>query len=302
MLKIFALLVFGLTVPVQLAAEVTFFGQLNANYSRIEANGLRQSLLDDQGTRLGVYWAKYLDAKFEARYLIEAASGLAAEDELVSELRQAWFGVRGDFGEFRLGRHLSPARIALDPVDLFADQAADQNAVLESEVRHEKSVAYINRFDGIGYAVVLSANDDDNNRISQDVLVNYKTELLYVAAAYLRGHDRRRTLRLGGHYQFPAGFHLGMAFEQLDDKRGNSGHEAYLLNAGYQLERTQFKIQAGRNEADAGGYAETLLGLGLDHSLSPTVKLQAQYSVNKHRDHSAADRERVLSLGLSVKF
>lgn len=300
MFKIFALVVFGLFLPVRLVAEAAPFGNLSASYNSVDTNGVQRSRLDDRGTRFGVRWAKYLNEEVEARYLIEASSALAVKDDLFGELRQAWFGVRGSFGEVRVGRHLSPTRVALDPIDLFADQAADQNTVLESEVLHDKSIAYINRFNGVGYAVVLSADDDE--RISQDMLANYNTEQVSLAVAYLRGSDERNTLRLGGAYRFADGHHLGAAFEHVEDTQGTSGHHAYLLNAGYQFGDTLFKIQAGRNEADSGGYAETLLGVGADYQLRPSTVLQAQYSVNDHRDHSVADRERIFSLGVSFQF
>ncbi len=300
MLRIFALVVLGWLVPTDLVAEVVPFGNFNVDYRTKDNNGEESSRFNDQGSRFGVRWAEYLDDRFEARYIIEAESALAAENDLVGELRQAWFGIRGDFGEIRVGRHLSPTRVALDPIDLFADQAADQNTVLESEVRHDKSIAYINRFNGVGYAVALSVDDD--NRISQDLLVNYKTKQFYLAAAYLHGSDQFDSLRLGASYRFPQGHHLGVAIEHLNDADGDAGHIAHLFSAGYQFGDVLLKGQVGRNKPDTGGSAETLFGFGVDYEWLPNTVLQAQYSINKHRDHSVSDRERVLSLGASVKF
>ena len=109
-------------------------------------------------------------------------------------------------------------------------------------------------------------------------------------------------MRLGGAYRFSGGHQLGLAFEHLDDTKGNSGYDAYLLNAAYQLDDVLLKAQAGRNHAESGGHAETLLGVGVDYQLNPSTVLQAQYSLNKHRDHSAADREQVFSLGAAMRF
>ena len=75
-----------------------------------------------------------------------------------------------------------------------------------------------------------------------------------------------------------------------------------FLNAGYQIDNVLLKGQLGRNDAEVGGYAEKLLGVGVDYQWQPATILQAQYSENKHRDHSAADRERVFSFGVSFKF
>lgn len=300
MYKTFTSVVLVWLAATQAQAEAVPFGNLNVDYRTSAINGIDRSWFDDQGSRFGVRWAEYLDDHFEARYIIEAESALAADDALIGELRQAWFGIRGSFGEVRAGRHLGPTRVALDPVDMFTDQAADQNTVLESEVEHDKSLAYINRFSGIGYALVLSADED--NRFSQDVMFNYNTEHLYLAASYLRGSDARNTLRLGASYRLPAGHQLGFGFEHLDDTQGNKGHDAYVLSAGYQLGNTLFKGQLGRNEAEAGGYAETLLGIGVDYQWQPSAVIRAQYSENEHRDHSAGDRERVFSLGLSFEF
>ena len=180
-------------------ADAAPFGNLHIDYRVQDVNGADNSRFDDQGSRFGVYGSEYMDEHLEARYLIEAESALAAKDDLFGELRQAWVGVRGDFGEFRVGRHLGSTRVALDPIDLFSHQAADLNKVLESEVLHDKSIAYINRFNDIGYAVILSVDDD---RISQDVMLNYNTDRLYLAAAYLHGSNQYNTLRLGASYRF----------------------------------------------------------------------------------------------------
>ncbi|MGB1009197.1 MAG: porin [Thiolinea sp.] len=299
MIKLFAAGVLVLAAPVYTAAGTVPFGKIKIDYNRVDANGIEEYQFNGDGTRLGVKGAKYLDETVEGSYIFEVAPAFDAADE--PEVRQAWFGLRGYLGEVRAGRHLGPTRVALDPVDLFADQAADQNKVLESNVLHDKSVAYINRFNGVGYAIVFSS-DDKNSHISTDVLVNYNAERFYIAAAYLKDYAKRDTVRVGAAYRFPEGHHLGAAVEHVNDTSGDAGYDAALLNGGYQIGKAMFKGQVGLNKADLGGKAETLLGFGVDYELWKTTLLQAQYSLNKHRDHSASDRERVFSVGLSYEF
>lgn len=282
-------------------AAPVLFGQFSAQYQRIDTEVNRDYRWSEIGSRLGVKGAGIIDEQREYTYLFEGASDIAGEKEILGEMRQAWVGIRTAESEVRFGRHLSPTRVSVVPVDLFADQAADQNQILEADVVANKSVVYLSRLNEFAYAVAFSL-DSSNTHSALDVLVNYQNENTYLAAAYLKGYNQQRVSRLAATYRFPQGHQLGVAAEYLNDHGAGDDHKAYVISAGYQLdEQKMLKVQAGANRSAAGGKTETLLGVGMDYVLTDSTLLKFQYSVNQHMDHQAAE-QRTVSLGLVHKF
>lgn len=284
-------------------AEPILFGQLRADYGFVDDNSDRHYRFNEQGSRLGLKGSSFINQHYDLTYIAEGESDIAGNDEIFSEVRQAWVGIRGRSagGELRVGRHLSPARVAVVPVDMFVNQAADQRKILESDAVLDKSVVYLNRINEFAYAVALST-DSSNGHTATDFLVNYNNENTYIAAAYLKGYDQQRVSRLATTYLFPEGHKLGVAFEYLDNKGVGDSHKAFVVSAGYRLDENKLmKLQYGMNKSSSGGQAETLLGVGVDFDMSANTTLQFQYSTNRHRDH-ADEKETSVTVGVVYDF
>lgn len=291
----------GVLMSGSACAEPVLFGQLRADYGFVDDNSGRHYRFDEHGSRMGFKGTSLIDYQSEFTYILEAESDIAGKDEIFNEVRQAWVGVRSGDAELRAGRHLSPARVAVSPVDMFANQGADQRKILESDKVFDKSVVYLSRIDEFAYAVALST-DSSNTHTATDFLVNFNNENTYIAAAYLKGYEQQRVSRLAATYLFPAGHQLGLAFEYLDDKGTGDDHKAYVVGAGYRLdERKLLKLQYGANRSSAGGHTETLLGIGADLNVSANTALQLQYSTNRHLDH-AAEKENSVTVGVVYDF
>lgn len=284
-------------------AEPILFGQLRADYGFVDDGSGRHYRFNEQGSRLGFKGSSFINQHYEFTYIAEAESDIAGNDEIFNEVRQAWVGVRSRSagGELRAGRHLSPARVSVVPVDMFVNQAADQRKILESDTVLEKSVVYLNRINEFAYAVALST-DSANEHTATDFLINYNNETTYIAAAYLKGYDQQRVSRLAATYLFPEGHKLGLAFEYLDNKGVGDSHKAFVVSAGYRLdENKRVKLQYGMNKSSSGGQAETLFGIGVDFDLSANTTLQFQYSTNRHLDH-ADEKETSVTVGVVYDF
>ncbi|MEZ5534912.1 MAG: porin [Thiolinea sp.] len=277
------------------------FGQFSGHYEVTDNGSRNHYRLTDQGSRIGVKGAGIIDGQREYTYLFEVASDIAENNDVFGEVRQAWAGVRTADSEVRVGRHLSPTRVSVVPVDMFADQAADQNKVLEGDKISDKSLVFLGHLNEFAYALAFSV-DDSNEHTATDLLVNYTNEQSYFSAAYLRGYDQQRVARIAATYRFAAGHRLGAAAEYLRDTGTGDDHKAYVISAGYQFNpKLLYKLQLGANQSSAGGRTETLLGIGGDYALTDNTQLKLQYSVNKHTDHQDAE-ERTLSVGLVHKF
>lgn len=291
----------GVLMSGSACAEPILFGQLRADYGFVDDGSDKHHRFNEQGSRLGLKGAHFINQQYELSYILEAESDIAGNDEIFNEVRQAWVGIRSAGGEFRAGRHLSPARVSVSPVDRFVNQGADQRKILESDKVFDKSVVYLSRIDEFAYAVALST-DSSNTHTATDFLINYNNENTYIAAAYLKGYDQQRTSRLAATYSFPAGHKLGLAFEYLDDKGAGDDYKAYVVSGGYRLdEQKLMKLQYGANKSSAGGRTETLFGIGMDFDISTNTALQFQYSTNRHSDH-ADEKENSVTIGVVHNF
>ncbi len=294
----------GLMFPVVGIAETKVFGQLNASYGFVNDNAIKTDELKASGSRMGVKGFTPLNNDLEATYIIEAGVELR-DGDVLNETRQAWVGLRGGFGEVRAGRQYGATRVSSTLVDLFTDQFGDYNAVLESEFTHNESVAYINKYGPVGFAVEITTDDDlspTTRRLTgTDFVINYSAQGLYGAVAMLNAQDNFKTARLTGAYTFPAGHRLGATFEKTD-LEGGGGHDALLVSAGYQAGDSFFKVQYGTNKDDAGGKTETLAAIGIDYSLGKQTFLTFEHSINKNREHQSGDEFKATAFGLSHRF
>lgn len=300
----FLLVITGLA-PLSSGADTTLFGTLNANYGFLKENGKSADKVRMTGSRLGVKGFTPLSTGVEGTYILEAGVDLDAADEVKTDTRQAWVGLRGHLGEVRIGRQFAATKVSSAPVDLFSDQFADYNAILESEFTYNQSVAYINKFGPLGFALELTKDKEfsttDTQITAADAVVNYSQEGVYAAFAMMQGKDSLKMSRLTGAYTFFDGHKIGATFEQARPELGE-GYDAFVISGGWQSGASFLKAQYGENKSKAGGEKETLSAVGLDYRLAKKTVLSFEYSINKNRAHLAGDQVKTTAVGLSYGF
>lgn len=302
----FLLTIMGLTTPLVAAADTTIFGTLNANYGFLKDNGKSVDKVRMTGSRLGFKGFMPLSTGLEATYILEA--GVDLEDgQVTTDTRQAWVGLRGQLGELRIGRQFGATKVSSAPVDLFSDQFADYNAILESEFTYNQSLAYINKFGSLGFALELSQDKDYSNTDSQitaaDAVINYSQEGVYAAFALMQGKDSLKMSRLTGAYTFFDGHKVGASFEQARPEGAETqGHDAFVISGGYQSGASFLKAQYGEKKSKAGVEKESLSAVGLDYRMAKKTVLSFEYSINKNRAHLAGDQVKTTAVGLSHSF
>lgn len=295
----------SLCVPVVSLADTTFFGRIQASYAFQSISGEKDSQeLNTEGTRLGLKGFSAINEQSDVTYMLEADLALD-EGNFFEGTRQGWIGARGDFGELRAGRQLGATQVSSEWVDMFPDQLGDYNHILETEISHDQSIAYINKFGDFGFAAEISTDDklspDTKKVTGTDIMLNYYKDGWYAAVANLNADGVFNSTRLTGAYTFADGHKVGFALEDTDfDETG--GHRAALLSGRYQSGDLTFKAQIGYNEPDEGGEDETLVAVGVDYSLNPSTSLTSQYVVNQHRDHTADDEVKTFAVGILYQF
>lgn len=301
----FLLAITGLTTPLVVGAETTIFGTLNANYGFLKENGNSTDKVRMTGSRLGVKGFTPLSTGIEGTYILEAGADLDDSDNVKTDTRQAWVGLRGHLGELRIGRQFGATKVSSAPVDLFSDQFADYNAILEAEFTYNQSLAYINKFGALGFAIELSKDKDYSTTDSQitatDAVVNYSQNGFYAALAMMQGKDTLKMSRVTGAYTFFEGHKIGATFEQARPEAG-SGHDAFVVSGGYQSGDSFLKAQYGENKSKEGGQKEILSAVGLDYRIAKKTVLSFEYSINKNRAHTQGDEVKTTAIGLSHSF
>lgn len=300
----FLLAMTGLTTPLVSGADTTIFGTLNANYGSLNENGKSLDKVRMTGSRLGVKGFTPLSESMEGTYILEAGVDLK-DDEVKTDTRQAWVGLRGKLGELRIGRQFAATKVSSAPVDLFSDQFADYNAILKSEFTYNHSLAYINKFGPLGFAIEFTKDKDFSLKDSQftatDAVLNYSQNGVYAALAMMQGKDTLKMSRVTGAYTFFDGHKVGATFEQARPEN-DGGYDALVVSGGYQAGDSFLKAQYGENKPKDAGKTETLTAVGWDYRLAKKTVISLEYSINKNRAYSAGDKVKTTAIGLSHSF
>ena len=238
---------------------VKVYGKLHMNLGKYDAVGTVNDnwRLNSFASRLGFKGQQKLDAGLSGTYQFETEVGM---DSGVTSFatRNTYLGLKGRFGEVRLGQHDSPLKMAQGKFDQFGDTDGDlKNAGdQDGENRNINSITYLGEFGDIGVNVQLSPAEGNGTTSGQgfsddsSIAVNYKSGPLYVALA-MDSHD----------------------------KKAGAENAMTRLIATYKVNAMQFGLlsQSGVETATTSANKENWLGLSFNMKLGKTNKIKAQY-------------------------
>lgn len=95
----------ALIAPAAAMAETTLYGNLHASVGTVDTGATSQTLVESHASRFGIKGSTELDNGLSATYGLEYGVGLDGDDAAVLVGRNQFVGVKGGFGEVRLGRH-----------------------------------------------------------------------------------------------------------------------------------------------------------------------------------------------------
>ncbi|MCK4865367.1 MAG: porin [Gammaproteobacteria bacterium] len=263
--------------------KLEVYGKLHLSLSQNDQLGTVNDnwLLESNASRLGFKGQIPLDAGLTGTYKFE--SEIAVEEGTTTFAgRNTYLGLKGSFGEVRLGRHDSPLKMAQGKFDQFGDTAGDlKNAGDEDgENRNLNSITYLGKFADVGVNVQLIPGEGDGTTGGQgiadttSIAVSYNAGPLYVAVA----HD------------------------SYDDTAGAAEASLIRLVATYKVGDMQFGLlsQSGVEAPDAVAAKEDWLGLSFNMKMGSKNKLKAQYITVKDSATTALEGTQ-LSVGFDHK-
>jgi len=163
-----------MAAPVAAVADTTLYGQVHMSVGAVENDIEGAPLLGEDNmqvrnhaSRLGVKGYEDLGGGLKANYMLEWGvnpDGDGTDNTAGFSRRNQWLGLSGDsWGEFRIGRHDTPLKIAQGNFDQFNDTDADiQNTTLGEE-RIDNVIAYMTpNWSGFSIAAAMAPGEDTN--------------------------------------------------------------------------------------------------------------------------------------------
>lgn len=289
----------NVTVP-----SVTVYGRLNVRAQGADDRDTdgTESEVRSTSSRIGLKGDYAVDDGLDITYQLEWGLDIVDQDKGNDDnvtSRNQYIGLKGRYGEVRVGRHDTAVKISQGKVDQFNDLDGDLAYIFKGENRLGNTVTYLspkfNQFQAI-FTVLSEDNskqiDDDGDSVTglSSALMYGDSKLaktpFYVAVAYdakVAGYD---ILRISAQTKL-AGLELGAMYqnqEQVewdDDSQSRvdrDDYDGFLLSAAYPLtEKFKLKMQYQKGETE-DDVKPSIYSVGLDYKLAKPATLYVYYS------------------------
>jgi predicted porin len=315
-------------------ADTTLYGKLHASVGAVKtttgATTATVNAVESHSSRFGIKGATALDNGMEATYGLEYGIDLDGEGSAGTGVssRNTFVGLKGNFGEVRVGKHDTPAKLATAGLDNFADTyAAMENIIATDGHRVNNAVAYINKFGPVGFAAAHSTNPvgAEPGSNANTAMVNYSNGPWYAGLGHTAIQNVGKTTNLGLGWKAEAGHNVGLVYEVAkganthvpavgDNTVGIPGANVkdknVYLAGGYKMGNVTLK--AGYGESNRSGAVAGLNGkekqttLGVDYNLGKKTAVYLLANDNKNTNHASAatlpNRTKATAIGLVTEF
>lgn len=213
--------------------------------------------------------------------------------------RDSYAGLRGNWGEVRVGSYDTPGKLLRAKVDVFNDRMGDLRNIASGnnmtfDTRFRNSMSYHSpEFANMRFNVQYSPHNDtgattQNERQAISTSLSYTTGGLYLAASYESYETefyKPKALRLGSSYQFTDNWLMTAFYQRATDIEGGDRDvigvgSNYQLNDDYTLVGQAY-TSSDNDTPDTGA---TMYAIGLDRQMSKQLMVYAIYGVTTNDD------------------
>ena len=304
-----------------------FYGKLHVSAGQYDSLGTASdnARVESIDSRLGFKGQVKLEAGLAATYQIETKVFLddptTAATTSFSD-RTTFAGLKGSFGEVRVGYHDSPLKLAQGKFDQFGDTVGDfKNAGDEDgENRNKNSITYLGKFGNVGFNVQVAPGEGDGTdggkgqafTDNTSIAVTYKDGPLYVAVAQ-DSHDKKAfagatenaMTRLVATYKLNS-MQFGLLSQSGVEASDNSAAKETWLGASFNMKMgSNGKIKAQLiNVKDSATTAlkSTQTSIGYDHKLGKKGTVYAMYNAITEKNAATTKDDTAISVGYIFKF
>jgi len=325
----------GLASPLAANADATVYGTVDMiDYCSSAATCAGTSNVDNwqvnsHASRLGFKGEEDLGNGLSATYKLEyevnpdgAATDNATGTDSSAGLkrRNQYLGLKGGFGEIRVGRHDTPLKMAQGKFDQFNDTDADikgRMKISQGENRVDNVIAYLGKSGDLKYGIALIPGEGDGTTAGDGPADAYSAAIMYTAGpafvslAMDQADDTAfngttnaidSLIRLIGTYNMGK-MQFGLLFEQSTTDSGNAEKDVMGLSFGMGMGMNKVKFQYMSGDVDQGNET-TQATVGYDIGLSKRTTAYVMYSDGNTDNAAGTTVEELseLSLGMVHKF
>ncbi|WP_179999803.1 porin [Acinetobacter sp. YH12239] len=304
-----------ITPAIAMAADVKIYGRAHVSLDYLDdGKDYNEVGLSSNSSRLGFKVEQKLENDMTVFGQIEQEINFASGGQnsgVDFATRDTFVGLKGNFGQTRVGRFDSPFKIARGPVNFFGDQVGDLRNVtragdLRFDERNENTIEYKSPKFGNGFNVLAALSlhesnspgftetivDEDTGEVIQkkgdskknkayDLALTYKEGPVDFAAAYEHYEEdatrgERDGFRLAGAYKITPELNIGGLYQYMTHDNDVKNPDAQVIGvaADYKFApKTYIRGQVMHRDVDAKDANATLIALGLEHRLDKAVRV-----------------------------
>lgn len=261
-------------------------------------------------SRLGFKGDEQLNDSLTLTYQAEMEFGLDTGGwKSTTTGRNTYLGLKGGFGEFRLGRHDTPYKLATS--DQFSDLRGDYNAIVGSingsilfDQRNSNTVLYMSPamegFQVLAAYILDTASDDfpqseEPKNIGTSLAATYSKGSLSLSAAMetydtsTATLDKAKATKLSGGWDFGQGTKVNLILEDAESSTPDSKRSAFYLSGSHTMGNTVLRAAYGKaddmDSTDSSGADHFVLGVS--QKMSKETELYALYANTSNDDNGA---------------
>jgi predicted porin len=300
----------ALAAAPMLAAQAapTVYGSFHMSLDRFDVDGATTStergLLNSNSSRFGLKGDEDLGGGLKSIYQVE--SGVFNADTgaggLSDTLRNTYLGFAGSsWGSVKFGRHDTPVKDLSRAIDMFNEQIGDSRNVIGNIGSFDARISNMVRYDspdfsGIKFALQYGTPEAANATrytsangtwTSGPFMLGLGYETHSFGGAVVTGtttqKKEEKDIRLVGKFTMDA-LTFSALYEMMSDLNGvsDADRNAWGLGAGFKMANNLLKFQyyttdkVDKQATENGG---KIWALGVDHSMSKTTMVYADYAV-----------------------
>lgn len=295
---------------IAMAADVKIYGRAHVSLDYLDdGKNYNEVGLSSNSSRLGFKAEQELENGMTVFGQIEQQINFTSGDTdggVNFATRDTFVGLKGDFGQVKVGRFDTPFKAARSPVNYFGDQVGDLRNVTRVgdqrfDERNQNTIEYKSPKFGNGFNVAAALSLHSGTGIDKDqttgeakkdnkaydVALTYKEGPIDFAIAYEMYEANatnarsvpadRDAFRIAGAYKLTDSLNLGAFYQMAKvDGQDNRDSDVYGVAADYKLApKTTLRGQVFQRSVDADERDSTLLAIGVEHRLDKAVRVYA---------------------------
>ena len=307
------------TPALAMAADIKIYGRAHVSLDYLDdGKDYNEVGLSSNASRLGFKVEHKVNDDLTAFAQIEQQINFASgsedkEDSVDFSTRDTYVGLKGDFGQVKVGRFDSPFKAARGPANFFGDQVGDLRNVTRAynhrfDERNPNTIEYQSPKFGGGFTakaalslhngtMITDDRQEDTNEKSKayDLGLNYTAGNSDVAAAYEHYEEdvsrgERDGLRLAASYKVTPALNLAGLYQfTTHDQDVGVNADAHVLGvaADYKFApKTYVRGQVFHREVDSDDANSTLLALGLEHRFDSQLRMYGNLAAVMNDDNA----------------